>query len=245
MLGMTTTIDSVTTGVREIAEALGGGIREGSLIMVEGDAKTGKSVICQYITYGILHSQSTSVAYFTKKYTPEGLVKQMESISLDVQKEAKTDRLRVFPLYEGDVITNSKQFLQQLINNIVATPKRFGLVIVDSVTPLITRVDPVAKVDFIQVCKEMCRNDRSVVLVIDRHIYEGKSLSRVFGMSDYYLELKTHDSMLDPGQVDDRVIKVLNVTKLAGAERYSQGDIRFEIKPHVGLQILPFVKVRI
>jgi archaellum biogenesis ATPase FlaH len=64
-------------------------------------------------------------------------------------------------------------------------------------------------------------------------------------MSDYYLELKTHDSMLDPGQVDIRVIKVLNVTKLAGAERHSQGDIKFEIKPGVGIQILPFVKVRI
>lgn len=245
MLGMTTTTDSVTTGVREIAEALGGGIREGSLIMVEGEAKTGKSVLCQYITYGILHSQETSVAYFTKKYTAEGFVDQMESISLDIRKDVMTDRLRICPLYEGDVITNSKQFLQQLINNIGAIPKRFKLVIVDSVTPLITRVDPVAKVDFIQVCKEMCRNDRSVALVIDRHIYEGKSLSRVYGMSDYYLELKTHDAMLDPGQVDDRVIKVLNVSKLAGAERYSQGDIRFEIKPVVGIQILPFVKVRI
>jgi flagellar protein FlaH len=245
MLGMTTTTDSVTTGVREIAEALGGGIRESSLILVEGEAKTGKSVICQYITYGILHSQETSVAYFTRKYTPEGFVDQMESISLDIKKDVMTDRLRICPLYEGDAITNSKQFLQQLINNIVAIPKRFKLVIVDSVTPLITRVDSVAKVDFIQVCKEMCRNDRSVVLVIDRHIYEGKSLSRVYDMSDYYLELKTHDAMLDPGQVDDRVIKVLNVTKLAGAERYSQGGIRFEIKPMVGIQILPFVQVRI
>lgn len=245
MLGMTTTTDTVSTGVREIAEALGGGINEGSLIMVEGEAKTGKSVICQYITYGILRSQQTSVAYFTKKYTDEGLVDQMASISLDIGKDMMTDRLRVCPLYEGDVITNSKQFLQRLINNIVAIPRRFKLVIVDSVTPLITRVDPVAKVDFIQVCKEMCRQDRSVVLVIDRHIYEGKSLSRVYGMSDYYLELKTHDSMLDPGQVDTRIIKMLNVTKLAGAERHSQGDIKFEIKPVVGIQILPFVKVRI
>lgn len=245
MLGMTTTADTVTTGIREIAEALGGGIREGSLIMVEGEAKTGKSVICQYITYGILRSQQTSVAYFTKKYTSEGLVEQMKSISLDVSQDMATDRLRVYPIYEGNVITNSKQFLQQLINNIVGIPKRFKLVIVDSVTPLITRVDPVAKVDFIQVCKEMCRNERSVMLVIDRHIYEGRSLSRVYGMSDYYLELKTHDSILEPGQVDTRVIKMLNVTKLAGAERHSQGDIRFEIKPGAGLQILPFVKVRL
>ena len=52
MLGMTTTSDATTTGMKEIAESLGGGIREGSLVMVEGEAKTGKSVICQYIAYG-------------------------------------------------------------------------------------------------------------------------------------------------------------------------------------------------
>ena len=245
MLGMTTTSDASTTGMKEIAEALGGGIREGSLIMVEGEAKTGKSVICQYITYGILRSKQTSVAYFTKEYTPESLVKQMESISLDISHEVETDRFRICPLYEGDVITNSKEFLQQLLNNIARLPKRFQLIIVDAVTPLITRVDPVAKVDFVEVCKEMGKQDRSLALVIDRHIYEGRSLIRVFEMSDYYLQLRSHDAMLEPGQIDDRVIKVLNVSKIAGAERLSQGGVRFEIKPRVGIQILPFVKVKI
>lgn len=245
MLGMTTTSESATTGVREIAEALGGGIREGSLVMVEGGAKTGKSVLCQYIAFGILHSRQTSVAYFTKKYTPEGLVEQMVSISLDVSQDVRTDRFRITPLYDGDVITNSKEFLQQLINNIARLPKRFQLIIVDAVTPLITRVNSIAKVDFIQVCKEMGKQDRSIILVINRHIYEGKSMNRVYGMSDYYLQLRSHDAMLEPGQVDDRVIKVLDVSKLAGAERFSQGDIKFEIKPKVGIQILPFVKVRV
>ncbi len=36
MLGMTTTMDAVITGVRDIAEALGGGIRENSLVLIEG-----------------------------------------------------------------------------------------------------------------------------------------------------------------------------------------------------------------
>jgi flagellar protein FlaH len=245
MLGMTTTEDATTTGMKEIAEALGGGIREGSLVMVEGEAKTGKSVICQYITSGILRSRQTSVAYFTKEYTPEGLVRQMESISLDISNYVKTDQFRVYPLYEGDVITNSKEFLQQLLNNIARLPKRFQLIIVDAVTPLITRVNLDAKVDFIEVCKEMGKQDRSIVMVIDRHIYEGRSLTRVFEMSDYYLQLQSHDAILEPGQIDDRVIKVLNVTKMAGAERASQGGIRFEIKPGAGIQILPFLKVKI
>ncbi len=245
MLGMTTTMDSVTTGVREIADALGGGIRESSLILIEGDAKTGKSVLCQYIAYGILNSKETSVAYYTKKYTDVELIAQMDSISLAVKKDFVTDRLRILPLYSGDYVTNSKECLQQLLNNMCTLPRRFKLIMVDSVTPLITRVEPVAKVDFLQACKELCGQDRSIVLVVDRHVYEGNLLHRANGMSDYYLKLKSQDAMLEPGQVDTRQIKILDVTKLAGADRRAQGDIRFEIKPGVGIQILPFVKVRI
>ena len=53
------------------------------------------------------------------------------------------------------------------------------------------------------------------------------------------------DMMLDTGQVDTRKIKILEVTKLRGAERHSGEEIKFEIKPSIGIQILPFVKVKI
>jgi archaellum biogenesis ATPase FlaH len=245
MLGMTTTTDSITTGVREIAESLGGGIREGSLVLVEGEAKTGKSVLCQYIAYGILHSRETSIAYFTQEYSGVELIAQMGSISLDVKRDFVADRLRVWPLYTGDYIKNSKECLQQLINNMATLPKRFQLIMVDSVSPLITRVSSVIKVDFLQACKELCEQDRSIVLVVDRHIFEGKSLYRAYAMSDYYLKLRNQDSILDSGQVDTREMKILSVTKLAGAEHRETGDIRFEIKPKVGIQILPFVKVKL
>jgi archaellum biogenesis ATPase FlaH len=68
---------------------------------------------------------------------------------------------------------------------------------------------------------------------------------RAYAISDYYLKLKSHDSLLDIGQVDTRMIKILEVTKLGGVERYGQRGQRFEIKPHVGIQILPFVQVKI
>ena len=64
-------------------------------------------------------------------------------------------------------------------------------------------------------------------------------------MSDYYLRLRSQDAILQAGQVDTRVIKILEVTKLAGADRRGQGGIKFEIKPVVGIQILPMVSVRV
>jgi archaellum biogenesis ATPase FlaH len=107
-----------------------------------------------------------------------------------------------------------------------------------------TRANPVAKVDFLQACKEMCEEERSIVLVMDTHVFERKTLSRAYAMSDYYLRLKSQDMILEKGQIDTRTIKMLEVTKLAGAER-SQEGIKFEIKPVAGIQILPFVQVKV
>ena len=60
MLGMTTTSDPGTTGVKDIAEALGGGIREQALIIIEGEASTGKSVLSQHIAYGVLNAKQSN-----------------------------------------------------------------------------------------------------------------------------------------------------------------------------------------
>ncbi len=245
MLGMVTTMDAATTGMKEIAGALGGGIREGSLVIIEGDAKSGKTVLTQHIVHGILSSRECAVAYYTTSESAEELVAQMEFMSLQVGHELVTDRLRVYSMGLSGVIIKPKESLQLIINHISELPERFKLVIVDSVTPLMNRVSPVIKMDFLQTCKELCSEERSIVLALDTHVLEGKMLFRVHAMSDYYLKLRSRDMMLETGQVDTRMVKILEVIKLAGADRHDQEAIQFEIKPKVGIQILPFVKIKV
>jgi flagellar protein FlaH len=245
MLHMTTTASPITTGVSEVAEALGGGIREGSLIMIEGEAKSGKSVLSQHIAYGILNSKESAVAYYTMGNSAETLMAQMDSMSLYTRKDFVTDRLRIYPMGSSDAARNAEEALRLVINHISELPERFSLVIVDSVTALMNRVKPEIKVNFLQSCKEICEGGRSIILALDTHVFEGKTLYRANAMSDYYLRLRSKDMMIGQGQVDDRVIKILEVTKLAGADRPAQESIKFEIKPKVGIQILPFVKVKI
>jgi archaellum biogenesis ATPase FlaH len=245
MLGMVTTMDAAITGMKDIAGALGGGIREGSLIIIEGDAKSGKSVLSQQIAHGILCAKECSVAYYTMSDSAEELISQMGSLSLHVRHDFVTDRFRVYSMGSSEILMNPPKSLQLIVNHITELPERFKLVIVDSVTPLMNRVSPVIKMDFLQICKEICGGDRSLVLALNTHVLEGKLFSRVHAMSDYYLRLRSRDMMLESGQVDTRVIKLLEVTKLAGAERQEPEDIKFEIKPNVGIQILPFVKVKV
>ncbi len=245
MLGMTTTSDPGKTGVRDIAEALGGGIHEGSLVLLEGESKTGKSVLCQHIAYGVLHSKGSPVAYYSTDYNSETLVAQMESMSLDTRHDLVTDRLRIYKMGAKNVLRDAEKSLQIILDHIVELPERFKLVIVDSPSPFLSLVSRVIKMDFLQACKELCEQERTVTLALDTHVFESKTLLRAYAMSDYYLRLRSHDVMLDTGQYDTRVIKALEVTKLAGAERFGQEGIKFEIKPNMGIQLLPFVQIKI
>jgi archaellum biogenesis ATPase FlaH len=245
MLGMTTTNDPGTTGVRDIAEALGGGIHEASLVLIEGEAKTGKSVLSQHIAYGVLHSRGSAVAYYSSEYNSEKLIAQMNAMSLDTKHDLVTDLFRIYKMGSKNVLRDAEKSLQLILDHIVDLPSRFKLIIVDSPAPFMSQVSPVIKIDFLQACKELCDRDRSIVLVLDTHVFENKTLLRAYAMSDYYIRLRSHDSMLDTGQIDTRVIKTLEVTKLGGAERWGQENIKFEIKPNVGIQLLPFVQIKV
>ena len=244
MLGMKTTMESVTTGVREIAEALGGGIHEGSLMLIEGESKTGKSVLSQYIAYGIQCAKNCSVAFYVTDNI-ESLIANMDSMNLYVRHGRMTDRFRMYELDSCIGIKSAQEQLQLQIKHISELPLRFKLVIVDSVSQYLTHLKPVTKIDFLQSCKELCEKGRSIILTIDTHVFEGETRPRAHSMCDYYLKLSSQDMILAPGQVDTRIIKVLEVTKLHGAERHEQPDLKFEIKPKVGIQILPLVKVRV
>jgi archaellum biogenesis ATPase FlaH len=245
MFTMTTTNDPGTSGIKNIAEALGGGIKEGSLVIIDGEAHTGKSVLCQHIVAGILSTRGSQIAYYSHEFQAFGLYKMMSSIGLNPLEDINSGRLAVFKIFSHKVVREATKSLELLVNHINRLPPQFKLVVVDSPSLYISRVSPIFKTDFLQACKEMCTNGRTIILAVETHAFESKSLLRAYAMSDYYLKLKSQDAILEAGKLDMRVIKVLEVTKLCGAERWHGEGMRFEIKPGVGIQILPFQRIKV
>jgi flagellar protein FlaH len=245
MLGMVTTSDPGTSGIKDIAEALGGGLKEDSLVVIEGEAGTGKSVLSQHIVYGVLRGRDTRVAYYSTEYNARGLMDQMEDMGLEVARDVVSDRLRVYRVGTGPVIKDGPKALQGLINHMAGIPEEFQLIFFDSPSWFMTHADPMIKIDFLHVCKELSQAGRTMVLIIDTHVFEARSLARAFAVSDYYLQLRNYDTVLETGQMDLRVVKRLLVSKLGGVNRQGTDEIKFEIKPKVGIQLLPFVKVKV
>ena len=245
MLGMTTTSDPGARGFKDIADTLGGGIRENSLVFIEGEAKTGKSILSQHIAYGVLHSKDSAIAYYSSDYNSDTLTARMRSVSLDVNHDLVTDRFRVYKLGTTNAFKSAERSIKIIIRHVLDLPMRFKLIIVDSPSPYLLHLSPMYKIDFLETCKGLCKNDRSVILTLDSHVFENKTQLRGYAISDYYLRHKSQDMMLERGQVDTRVIKSLEVVKLGGAERWGMESYQFEIKPITGIQILPFIQIRV
>ena len=80
-----------------LEKQLGGGIPLGSLTLIEGASSSGKSVLCQHLTYGALQS-GLGAAYFSSESTARALIDQMGSIGLGVSNYVSADMLRIYPL---------------------------------------------------------------------------------------------------------------------------------------------------
>lgn len=245
MLSATTTMSATLTGVKDIAEIFGAGISGGSLVIIEGESKSGKSVLTQYLAHGVLHSRENAIAYYTTGNADSDLIAQMDSMSLDARHYLVTDRLRTYPLSSPIGPGAAQSSGKRLINQILELPARFNFIVVDAITSFMIHISPSAKMDLLLAFKELCKQGRSIILVADTHVFENGTLLRAYLMSDYYLRLRSEETMLWAGQMDDRVIKILEALKLRGVERQTGEHIKFEIKPKVGIQILPFVKVKI
>jgi archaellum biogenesis ATPase FlaH len=83
----------ISTGNSEVDKKLGGGIPEGSLMLIEGESASGKSVLTQQLIWGSLYDDHKVVLYTTER-TMSSQMSQMASLGLDVLDFLLLRRLR-------------------------------------------------------------------------------------------------------------------------------------------------------
>ena len=87
--------EGISTGSLEIDRQIGHGISWGSVTLLEGRHGTGKSVLCQHLSYNALKAQS-GVACYTSDLGSPSLIAQMKSLGLDVLDFFLLDQLRIW-----------------------------------------------------------------------------------------------------------------------------------------------------
>jgi len=227
----------ITTGVREVDEKLGGGIPVGSLGLIEGHSDAGKSVLSQHLTYGALNTD-LSVAYYTTENTVKSLIKQMDSLSLFTLDNFLTDRLRVYPLSVRSDVENTERRFHILTTHFKNLPTHFKLIIVDSITLLVAHSNQNNNLDFFSACKDLCDQGRSILLVAHSYAFDEEVLSRSRSLCDVHLRIRLE-------QMGDRLVKIMEVLKVRGADRTTGEVVSFEVEPKVGMRIIPLSRAKV
>ena len=228
----------ISTGVPEVDEKLGGGIPVGSLCLIEGHSDAGKSVLCQHLTYGTLSSGQASVVYYTTENSVRSLINQMDSLSLNALDHFLADHFRIYPLTFRAYLYDGQKPFAVLTHHFSRLPERFKLIIVDSITLLVSHSNPVSIIDFFSQCKSLCEEDRSIILVAHSYAFEEDMLSRTRSLCDARFRLKLE-------QIGDRMVKIMEVLKVRGADRPTGDIVSFDIEPKLGMRIIPLAKARV
>ncbi len=132
----------VSSGNAEVDRKLGGGIPVGSLTLIEGQSDSGKSVLTQHLIGGSLNDGMRTTV-FTTENSVKSLVRQMDSLGLNILDYLLLGRAKIFPVRAMKVSTDMTQALDALLGAMLKQ-KGKDVIIVDSITSFVahTEVDP-------------------------------------------------------------------------------------------------------
>ncbi|MHB8103024.1 MAG: archaellum protein ArlH [Methanosarcina sp.] len=228
----------LSSGNDEIDKKLGEGIPLGSLVLIEGENDTGKSVLCQQMTYGGLN-QLHKIAYYTTENTIKSMLGQMESLSLDISDFYSWGYFRIFPVHLEGVEWTSDQMkgtLHLLATHLKSIRER--VIIIDSLTMFTTYSGEDGIFEFLTKLKNFCDRGYTIFVTLHQHAFKEDTLVRVRSSCDCHLFLRKE-------QLTDRYISVMEVSKIRGAKKSTGNIVSFEVQPGYGIRIIPVSQARV
>lgn len=226
---------TVSTGNAEIDKKLGGGIPMGSLVLIEGQSDSGKSVLTQQLTWGSLR-EGCKVSVLTTENTVKSLIKQMQSLNLDILDYCLLNRLRIFPVKAMKARDGTDRALTALLNAILLQ-KGQDIVMIDSLTSFVAHSSMEQVISFFEECKSYCNGGTTVSVVTHSYAFDESMVVRISSMCDAHLRLSLEN-------MGEKLMKILQVAKVRGAQQSTGNVVTFDVEPGWGMKIIPFTKAR-
>jgi flagellar protein FlaH len=223
----------ICTGQPEIDKKLGGGIPIGSLTLIEGQSDAGKSVLAQQMMWGAL-SSGHRIILFTAENTVKSMHSQMESLGLSIIDALLLGWIKIFTM-EPSKMKRADTF-SNIIAGILAYPT-YQLVFVDSLTPVIAHTPTEAVIDYFEECKKLCDNGKTIINTAHTYAFDEQVLIRIRSVCDAHFRLRIEE-------VGDKLVKVLEVAKVRGADKSTGNIMSFDVDPGIGMRIMPIGRAK-
>ncbi|MBX3084190.1 MAG: flagellar accessory protein FlaH [Anaerolineae bacterium] len=227
---------AISSGNVELDSKLGGGIPVGSLVMIEGNSGTGKSVLTQQLIKGSLQT-GFRVTLFTTENTPKSLVKQMQSIDLDILDFLLLGKCKVYPIELSQLKHSAANELLRAITSLPITKDQQSILVLDSITSLVTQGSNSQVVHFFEECKRLCSTGMTIMLTLHSSALNNELINPLRAMCDAHLRLNS-------AQDGQRLVKTLEVAKVRGAASVTGAIVGFEVEPGWGVRVIPISKAR-
>ena len=221
----------------ELSDRLGGGIPHGSLVVIEGEFGTGKSILLQRLLYGLLQNQA-KVSVVSTELTTLHFIEQMHSLEYPVDEHIFSRSLLFLPVYPVlgfrgrktdlmDRLLNAKRMYESDVIAIDA----FSQLVKDWVKALGADADERFKEERIEdalyLFKLLNAKGKSVILTLQPGDMPEDIASALKAAADVYLSLK-----LD--SVGGVVSRSIFVRRFSRAEKNVADIVPFRVEPKSG-----------
>ena len=220
-----------------LERAMDGGIAMGSLVLAVGSASSGKSVLCQHLTYGALE-EGSGAAFFSSSHTPESFEQQMTSLGLNVSEHIRSQKLGLFGVPEATQGEEAEPLLAELGLAIERLSLGAQFIAIDSLTDLAGFCSPQAVMAFFTKCRRLGNMGRTIFIVIDSYAFDTEMFTRLRSLCDGYFTLGSE-------MMQGKQLRVLEVNKINTTELQNANALSFEVDPGVGMRLTPISKVKV
>ncbi|HZP58273.1 MAG TPA: ATPase domain-containing protein [Dehalococcoidia bacterium] len=221
----------ISTGSTEIDKKMGGGIPEGSLILIEGQSNAGKSVVTQQLMHGALNGGFRCATYTTEN-TSRSLFRQMQSLALDITDFFLLGALNVYTMPAAMTPEAATTAFDKMLEHLGRLQGRYDVIFIDSLTSFVSQVPESATLTFLTAVKEYCDQNMTIFFTLHSHAFEEAMFMRMRSLCDAHLKLRVEE-------MRDTLMKVLEVAKVRGAEKSTGNIISFDVEPGLGMRIIP------
>ena len=232
----------ISTKSRELDNAFGGGLVIPSLVLMEGNNDSGKTVLSQLFLYGALTS-GLDATVLTTENTTRSFLAQMKQLHLDVDGAFMQGKLRITPIHVKNV-TWTEYRLSKLLSTLTSYVERSKskIFIIDSLTYMFAEAGIDDILTFFSRLKKLTEPNAPEVAVAKTVIgtlhanFHGEEseqiMVRIRALCDAHIKL-TKD--LGGGQITRKI----EVAKLKGSQLMTNKITAFEIHPAFGVRVVP------
>ncbi len=233
-------ITVLSTGNEELDLRLGGGLPYPSLILLEGDHGTGKSLLATQFVWGALKRGSKKVALITTENTIRSFLEQAKRINFDLERDFMLGRLYIVPIHMEGVKWAEKtaRYLLEALGRYMKKMRVFDVFVIDSFTTIAVYSNTSTVLDFLTKCRMLINDGKLIIITTHPHALSENLLINARALSDGYFKLSL-------GEMGGKTFKIMEILKLKGANGIVEGIVNFDIEPAFGIKILPLANANV